>query len=580
MDRRIDNARRGALIGQSDPLRLSVLISLLIALCALVGATFVPTYWPLWLSSRQVYLQDGWLLLALCGVSVIAFLAGRMCRPTPVGNLVPVTILAFLLIAVCYAGHYLVLCGYDLTRDEQMVTFDAWIFRHGALVWPLPGPWRSDADALNLMFMYPVHRPVAWVSGYLPGNAWLHAVIGTVADPALTTPLLTGLSLPVLWSTARKIWPDDREACAIVALLFITSGQVVLSGMTTYAMPAHLFCNLCWLRLFMSNRKSFDCIALVLGWFATGLHQPLFHPLFVAPFLFLLAVERNWLRLLWFLFGYGAIGLFWISWPGQMMALVSDSMSAVSSTGGDFASRLFDTLASNRAHLPLFGANMLRFITWENALLLPLLIAAGPAIIRNRLAAALATGLILSIVVFAILLPWQGNGFGYRYLHPVLGNAFLLAGYGWREVIVIHPNLRPAFRTGVAGTLAIMVPLWLGLSQARYAPFAKAADDIDASGATYLVLDRAQGLSYGSLVLNRPDLSNRPIRLAADAIHDPVSLARRICREGAIVAFAANSFFRPGARYFGAQPLNTADARLAALSGPYAAAGCRIKLIR
>jgi hypothetical protein len=30
-----------------------------------------------------------------------------------------------------------------------------------------------------------------------------------------------------------------------------------------------------------------------------------------------------------------------------------------------------------------------------------------------------------------ILLPYQGHGWGYRYLHGLIGSLSLLAGYGW-----------------------------------------------------------------------------------------------------------------------------------------------------
>jgi hypothetical protein len=31
----------------------------------------------------------------------------------------------------------------------------------------------------------------------------------------------------------------------------------------------------------------------------------------------------------------------------------------------------------------------------------------------------------------AVILPSQGEGFGYRYLHGAIGTAILLAVYGW-----------------------------------------------------------------------------------------------------------------------------------------------------
>lgn len=560
---------------------MSGLVSLLLLFLALTAATQTPTKWPLWLTSRQVFLQDLWLTPALLVAAGIAF-AGSFLKPPRLEPTRPVlTVAALVTVAFCYAGHYLVLDGFDLTRDEQMVTFDAWIFGNGALVWPLPPEWQGEASALNLMFMLPNSHPVAWVSAYLPGNAILHAAIGRISDQALTAPLLTGLSLPLVWSIGRKLWPSDRVAAVIPTLLLLTSGQVLLNGMTTYAMAAHLFFNLAWLRLFLANRTGTDAAALTIGWFATGLHQPLFHPLFVAPFMLILLLERRWGRLAIFGLGYAAIGLFWLSWPVQMTALISGADTTAGAAGGsDYVTRLLDALALNSDHLPLLGANLLRFMTWNNVAMLPLLFAAASVIRRDRMAGALALGMLLPIGVLTVILPWQGNGFGYRYVHPALGNALLLAGYGWRRLVPLHDRLRPAFAAASLATVLMMVPLWLTMSNARYAPYARANAAIEASSADYLVFDRGRGVSYGSMVFNRPDLSNRPLRLAADSIADPVALAERICRPGTTVAMATNTFFHPGAAYFGIAPLDTADARLPALRAPYEAAGCRVVLLR
>lgn len=561
-------------------LRLSGLASFLFLLLAATGAIQTPTVWPLWLTSRQVFQQDTWLALALLGAAGLAF-AGSYLKLRPLELSKSVLILAAIAVfALCYAGHYLVLSGFDLTRDEQMVTFDAWVFRHGALAWPLPQVWRTEVTALNNLFMLPIEQPVAWVSAYLPGNALLHAAFGSLGDQALTAPLLTALSVPLLWSIARKLWPDDRAAATIPVILFLTSGQVLLSGMTTFSMAAHLCCNLAWLRLFLADRRAADGAALALGWFATGLHQPLFHPLFVAPFLLILLLERRWTRLACYTAGYAVIGLFWLSWPGQMLGLVSGPESSVLTSGTDYLTRFLAAVSTNVGHLPLLGANLLRFLTWQNVALLPLLFAAWPTIRRNRLAGAMALGLVLPIAVLTAILPWQGNGFGYRYLHPALGNALMLAGYGWQRLAPLHARLHPAFVAASAATVLIILPLQMAMSHARYAPFVRAEATIAASGADYALIQMGNGVAYGDRIINRPDLSNRPIRLVAEYIRDPARLAARICTPGTTVALGTNAFFRPGSAMFGISPHDTADARLPALRAPYEAAGCRVVLLR
>src|SRR3546814_20729428 len=105
------------------------------------------------------------------------------------------------------------------------------------------------------MFMFHTDHREAWASAYLPVNAALRVLVGWVALPALTGPLLTLLGALALWGCARRIWPENREASVVALLLYAGTGQIWLTGMTAYAMPAHLTINLCWL-LFVLLRRS------------------------------------------------------------------------------------------------------------------------------------------------------------------------------------------------------------------------------------------------------------------------------------------------------------------------------------
>ena len=113
----------------------------------------------------------------------------------------------------------------------------------------------------------------------------------------------------------RLFWPGEREPAVVAALLYCASGQILLSGMTSYAMTAHLTLNLLWLWLFLLDRRGADMGALAVAFVATGLHQPLFHPLFAAPFLFGLLRDRAWLRVAFYAAGYAAICA--SGWPGR-----------------------------------------------------------------------------------------------------------------------------------------------------------------------------------------------------------------------------------------------------------------------
>ena len=81
-------------------------------------------------------------------------------------------------------------------------------------------------------------------------------------------------------------------------------------------------------------------------------------------------------------------------------------------------------------------------------------------------------------------------------------------------------------------------------------------------------------------MLNRPDLANRPLRLALDEITDEAALARRFCARPARVALMADSFYDPVNTLFDAPRMGKADARLAAQSALLSAAGCQVQVLR
>jgi len=544
-----------------------------------VGALFVPFDKFLWLTSKQFTLQDLWLLEIIFVLCVFVFLIPRN-RTTPVRlQLGHITFIAAAVLILCLLGHHLLLMGYDLSRDEQMANFDASIFAHGRLVWPLPESWQGEADALNMEFMFPVSKPAAWVSGYLPMNAVLRAAVGLLADPALTGPLLTAGSLLLTFSIAKCIWPDDQEARTIVTLLLLGSGQLIITGMTAYAMPAHLFFNLLWLRLLIADRRVYDGVALAAGFVATGLHQPLFHPMFVGPFLLSMLIERRWWRLLFFIVGYGAIAFFWLSWPLYVHSLMIGPNSTTTAAGTDFLSRFLQAFSSNKGNFSLTAANLLRFCTWQHLLLLPLLFAGLKATKEDRFAGALALGLLLPIIVMAVILPWQGIGFGYRYLHGVLGNAALLAGYGWRNMKAWHEQLRPVFLRATTASLLVLLPVQSWMAHARYAPFANANTKINESGADYVIIEARDGPVMMDTVLNNPDISNRPIRIAFENIINTDRLTRAICRPGVVAAFGTDAFYKPLWEYFKYESDHLASENLTKLRAKFEKAGCKTRLI-
>lgn len=524
-----------------------------------------------------LYWQDRWLLLA--AALLLAFCVWQFrthVRPLESGWRSASVIGAIMAIAA-FAGHYLILQGYDLSRDEQMATFDAAVFAQGQLVAPLTGIWREHSAALNMMFMYPTTESGAWISAYLPMNAVLRAFFSLLGDAALTGPAMLLIGALALWGCARRLFPSSAEAATVALLLYAGSGQVLLNGMTAYAMPAHLALNLCWLWFFLRRALWADFAALVIGFVAVGLHQPIMHPMFAAPILFLLVLERDWRRAALYFLGYLAIGAFWAWWPGAMWLLVEADAAAPKGDGIDYLSRLVTTvMQGDGMRVANMVSNVLRFFAWQHILLLPLL-ALGVALARrHRLAGALAGGILLTATVMFVILPYQGHGFGYRYFHGLIGNFILLAVYGWMSLGEAQPIWRGLLVRTTAATLVILLPVQAGMAHAFYAPFADASERIAASGADFAVVGESDAPFIIDLVINPPALDQSPIRLIRGAV-DP-KLAEALCtaRPAPLVTFVEQGLVRPIRDYYGfGDSGRDTEAANRAVAAQLRRAGCR-----
>lgn len=449
-----------------------------------------------------------------------------------------------------YIGHYVILSGYDLSRDEQMAMFDAAVFAQGQLVAPVTGVWRQHAEALNTMFMYTADPRAAWVSDYLPLNAALRAILGVVATSVLTGPVMILLGALALHGCIRRIWPENLEVSVVGLLLYAGSAQILANGMTAYAMPAHLALNVCWLWLFLQRCVWADVAALAVGFVAVGLHQPLMHPMFAAPILVLLLLERNWRRAAWYFVGYAVIGLFWLWWPHWISSLVQADDVTQHVRDADYLTRLLNALtASDGLRVINMIANLLRFIVWQHLLLVPLLILGLAVARRDRLAGSLVAGILLTLATMTVILPYQGHGFGYRYLHGLIGNFILLALFGWTSMAGALPRWRPLLiRTTFAG-LVVLLPVQMWMAHAFYAAPARASKQIDRVNADYAVIGAGDAPFAADLVINRPYLDQRPVRLLRERI-DPAA-AREICADQPSVALIGSELTEPIVDYYG-----------------------------
>ena len=522
---------------------------------------------------------------------VPVFLAAMLLRPQPTngersewlsGGALALGLSALVILAAGWAGHYLVFQDYDLSRDEQLAVFDQGIFAHGKLFWPILPEWRGLVDALNRRFLLPISGDEIWVSGYLPVHAAFRALVSLFADSALSSPILAVLAAGSLWSVTRRLWPDSQWTSIVALVLLVTSSQFLITAMTAFSMTMHLALNLLWLALFLRDRWPTHAAAAAVGFLATGIHQPLFHPLFVLPFMLLLLGQRRWSVVAFYALAYGLIAVFWLWWPlfisshGTAVTAAECLNQACSSGGGGFLDRLSGILNSSQTvlqHVCLMAENLLRFAVWQHPLLLPLAAFAGISCWKaDPLVRALTVGLILPIPVLAVLLPWQGHAWGYRYLHPVLGNAVLLACYGFKALedggVTVR---RPLIITTAVAVVLLGVHSWMAAQLT--APFVQTRKELASLRADVVIVDAATVPFAEDVVFNRFDLSNRPMLLLADKIK-PEQLPA-ICKRSTIAFYEAQQFANLSRLFVWRDPTEpTAKAR--ALRKIAEAAGCHI----
>ncbi len=528
------------------------------------------------ISALFFYIQDYFVACAMMALLLLAIVWRPALRlPDRLPTSPQIAGAAIVLAGLLWLGTYVVMLNYPLTRDEHMVVFDMAIYRAGRLAQPMDAAWAGYFKALVPTFLLDVPDNRLLVSAYLPMNAAARALFSLVADPALLNPVLTALGLLLIYHLARRLFPDSAGAVWTVLLGYILSTQILVNAMTSYAMAGHLFLNLLWLSLFLDGRRAAHAGAMVVGLVAVGYHQVIFHPLFAAPFILGLALDRRWRAFLAYVAAYAAAGLFWISYPQFVTSLsgITAANGSVAGAGGFLQDRVIPLLLQRdpfTLQKTLF--NLLRTLTWAPLFLGPLLVLALPSI-RNRqgIAAPLASGVAMTLVAMVILLPSQGHGWGYRYLHPVMGNLLLLAGYGYRQAAIAHRASADRLVATLGGATAVLLIPFLLWSTHRFVePYVRLTALISRQPSDFVIVDTSPPSTAIDQVRNAATLANRP--LVFSSRHLSIAQIAELCRRGAVSlvgrdAFAATGFVRRNPDEAGGQkmvPGLTADCLIGA----------------
>ena len=458
---------------------------------------------------------------------------------------------------VAWAGTFVVFDNYALSMDEFMANFDGSILSHGQLMAPVAAPWRAFLAALQPTFVTLAPGDVAWSSQYLPVNAGLRALGELVGAPSLVSPLLAAVSVVAIFGVARRLWPARPDLALAAAVLLATSSQFLVTAMTPYAMTAHLAFNLVWLWLFLRGGRLGHIGAILVGFLATGLHQFVFHPLFAAPFIAELLFARRWRLALTYIAAYGFICAFWIGYWRFAFAVLGPPGAAVgpaamgTAAATDLAGRitaLWKTV--DTAALRTMDANLIRFVSWQSLLTAPLAVLGVVAAVRTGgVVRALLLGLVLTVIAMFVLIPHQGHGWGYRYLHGLLGSACLLAAFAWGR---LTDPLSAAARRWAGASFAVLAgvsvlalfPLRAVQAHAFVHPYARAWAAIAHAPSAVVVVDPAGAWYASDLVRNDPYLGRRPLVFDIRALTE--AQLSQLCRHRALSVFDAADAIRLG----------------------------------
>lgn len=433
-----------------------------------------------------------------------------------------VGVIAVAMFVVALVTWYRVHHGVLLTMDEFTSDFQSRIFANGEMRATVPPAWRPYLDAMAPVFTAYRDLNGGWLSQYLPGYALIKTPFVLTGLEVLLNPLLVALSVVLLAAIARRLWPDEGLRPWMALAFLVTSSEVLITSGTGYSMPAHLALNLLWLWLYQRGDARSWGFALAVGVLALGLHNPMPHALFVAPFLVRLLRERRWRRLAAAAIAYGAGSLLWIAW-----LRMANPFARPDGPG------LFSMFAlPNAIAFWLQGVNLSLLFTWH-APLFGALAVAGVLQVRRLgpLLTDVALGVALTLAFYLFFPLTQGHGWGYRYAYQVLGSLALLAAAGTPALVTAVGARRAQglLFASFATALLVQVPLRFVQGERFIRPYAAAYRQL-ASKPARVLLVYEDSVWYGrDLIRNDPYLRGQPVVLAA----------RMLTREGRAAILAA-----------------------------------------
>ena len=397
--------------------------------------------------------------------------------------------MALVALVLTAIGVHLIYFGYAFSIDEWMTRLQAELFRHSMLSGVVPEAWREYGRAIYQI--YAAYDPVSGrvASDYRPGMAALYALFDTVGLGLYTSAILNALSIPLVAAVSLRLWPGRRDIAILAAVLLFSSQQALAMAMTSYAMLAHMFFNLLWLWLFLRLDWRGAIGAVLVAALTASLHQIHVHVFFAAPFFLLLLRPFRPGLLVFYALSYAAAHAFVYSWDWWS---VNRYMSVTTTEARSLTERVL-----RLARLPSLSdvstvfANLIRMTAWQNLALLPMIAGAGRALVEDTWLRLLGLSVLTSVLPYVFLMPDQGHGWGYRYLHGLIGPLALIGAYGGARLIRAHGTgqVTRFLVSASVLSLVVMVPLRAVQIRAEVRPFALATDYVANQDADVVLVD-------------------------------------------------------------------------------------------
>ncbi len=433
-----------------------------------------------------------------------------------VKNLPIITALAVLL--ATGVGRFAVYENFDLCIDEYLNDFEVKILDQHHLVATVPAEWRDFQSALKVPYQNYNSDKGYWASGFLPGFASLDYIFTKFDFAWALSPTLAALSILLLASLARSVFPDSPMLAANLAVLLLAlSPQFLAMALTKFAWTAHLCGSLLWVWLFIHPKRFLFLLTPILGAWLIGLHQPHVHPLMAAPFVLRLIYSRRWKDFSWFAVWY-LIGAW--AWYQAFVILRPTAFAR----GGDLHNFL---PAPTAFFVPvllslIFTAfHAVTLMAWTTPVLIPFLgifllaWKKQPPVVQDGF---LAVGLTF---FFYLFFPHpQGHGWGFRYLHSVYGllalaaasGALTLCREGWNS------QVSKALLAGVAFSLLIQIPYRVYEIRTMVRPLALTWNYISRQRSDFVIIKTSDFWYSWDLIRNDPWLKQRPLIFNADKL--------------------------------------------------------------